>query len=62
MTLDDARNNIGRSVVYKPFKGCDKSQYEYGVITRVGDVFVFVRYGSEILSKATNPKDLRFMI
>ena len=60
MTLDDARNNIGRSVVYKPFKGCDKSQYEYGVITGVNERFVFVRYGSEILSKATNPQDLRF--
>ena len=60
MTLDNARKNIGRYVKYTPFKGCDKSQIELGVITSVNDSYVFVRYGNDLHSKATNPSDLSF--
>jgi len=60
MTLEEARNNIGRYVTYIPFAYCDKSQYEFGVITSVNDRYVFVRYGNELHSKATRPEDLKF--
>ena len=60
MTLEQARANMGRYVTYIPFEGCDKSQYELGVITSVNDRYVFVRYGNQINSKATRPEDLRF--
>jgi ribosomal protein L35AE/L33A len=59
MTLQEARENIGRSVVYKPFEGCSKSQIEYGVITSVNDRYVFVRYGNELQSKATGAENLK---
>jgi hypothetical protein len=59
MTLEKARQSIGMGVVYIPFPGCSKEQYEYGVITSVNDRFVFVRYGRDIISKATRPDDLK---
>lgn len=59
MTLEEAKKNIGRYVTYIPFKGCDKSQYEFGVITSVNDRFVFVRYGKDINSKATRAENLK---
>lgn len=40
MTLDEARANVGRSVVYRP----DHGPSEDGVITGVSERFVFVRY------------------
>ncbi len=58
MTLQEAKNNIGRCVVYMPFYGCSKDQYELGVITSVNENYVFVRYSNEINSKATKPEDL----
>ena len=58
MTTEECRNNIGRIVTYIPFQGCDKSLLETGVITSVNDKNVFVRYGSDINSKATRPEDL----
>lgn len=60
MTLEEARNNIGRYVVYTPFEGCSDNQKELGVITSVNDTYVFVRYGDELHSKATRPEDLKF--
>lgn len=59
MTLEEAKNNIGRWVVYTPFKGCPDNQKEVGVITSVNDTYVFVRYGNELHSKATRPEDLK---
>lgn len=59
MTLEDCKNNIGRSVLYIPFEGCDPSLYESGIITNVNSKYCFVRYGSDINSKATKPEDLR---
>ena len=62
MTLEEARKNIGRYVVYTPFKGCDASQKEMGIITSVNDRYVFVRYGNDINSKATRPEDLKMWL
>lgn len=59
MTIEQAKNNIGNRVTYIPYEGCDVSQYEFGVITSVNDSYVFVRYGSNLRSQATNPCDLR---
>lgn len=60
MNLEEARNNIGRVVIYTPFKGCSFRDLERGVITSVNDKYVFVRYGNELISKSTRPEDLHF--
>jgi len=54
MTLDECRGNIGAGVVYTPTHG----DREDGVITSVGDRYVFVRYRGDQHSKATSPDDL----
>lgn len=59
MTLEEARNNIGKYVIYTPFGNCTQNQKELGVITSVNDNYVFVRYGNELNSKATRAEDLR---
>lgn len=51
----------GRLVVYTPFEDCDSNLKERGVITSWNDMYVFVRYGSDIHSKSTNPDDLDFI-
>jgi hypothetical protein len=48
MTPDEARGHIGHAVVYKP-------NQDEGVITSVNDHWVFVRYGSNKTSQATDP-------
>lgn len=58
MTLEECNKNIGRRVTYIPFGGCDPKLHEYGVITSTNNENVFVRYGSDINSKATDPEDL----
>jgi hypothetical protein len=58
MTLQECKENVGRRVTYIPFEGCDPSLHEYGVITSVNEKNCFVRYGSDINSKATSPEDL----
>lgn len=59
MKLEDVM--IDRKVVYTPFKGCDPKLKEEGIITSKNDKFVFVRYGSDVNSKATDPEDLEYM-
>lgn len=61
MTLEEARSNIGKKVIYTPFKDCSYKDKEEGIITSVNKVNVFVRYGSDVNSKATNPEDLSFI-
>ena len=58
MTLDEAELGIGRLVIYYPGHGSS----DEGVITSVGDSFVFVRYGSDIGSLATPAGKLRFSV
>lgn len=60
MRLEDVK--LGRYVTYTPFAGCDPSLKEEGMITSVNDKFVFVRYGNDANSKATNPEDLEYSI
>jgi hypothetical protein len=55
MTLIEAMNNIGESVIYTPTVG----PTEQGIITSVNHKNVFVRYGSHKHSQATRPEDLK---
>lgn len=59
MTPEEAQVGIGRRVVYKPgIPGGD----EAGVITGVGQLYVFVRYDADGHSKATPPELLAFEV
>ena len=53
MTLDEARNNIGRAVVYDDGHGPKQD----GTITRVSTHGVFVRYGHNDTSVQLTPAD-----
>ena len=54
MTLTEAKAAVGQPVIYRPVAWAP----EKGVITYVGDKFVYVRYGSKRVSEATSPEDL----
>lgn len=63
MTLEQARGCIGRTVIYARYD--DRSDPtrvtagpERGAITSVGERYVFVRYGINVQSQATDPADL----
>lgn len=56
MTLDEARGNVGRQVEYRPAHPALPA--ERGVISSVGERYVFVRYGEDLTAKATPPGDL----
>jgi hypothetical protein len=57
MELMDAARNIGAEVVYRPHEGTGAE--ENGVITSVSEAgWVFVRYGTDAISKATYPTQL----
>jgi len=61
MTLEEARANIGRGVVYQA--SWPGAPLEEGVITSVGEKNVFVRYRSQhpgANGQATAPEDLSF--
>ncbi|HEY8663132.1 MAG TPA: hypothetical protein VIL68_05900 [Propionibacteriaceae bacterium] len=56
MTLDEARARIGDGVVYaRPY-----GARETGVITKVGILSVYVRYGGDAYSRLTAAADLTF--
>lgn len=60
MTIQEARNNIGRAVIYS---SGSKELREHGVITSVNYFFVFVRYAGQLRNasgRATAPGDLVF--
>ena len=58
MNIYEAERRIGQKVVYRaPQSG----RVEEGVITSVNDLFVFVRYGSDFGSKATDPESLALL-
>ena len=62
MKLEDLKEeDIGRKVIYTPFKGCDFSLKEEGVITSWNSRVIFVRYGSDCNSKATSDYDINFI-
>ena len=56
--IDPTRGDIGRQVVYRTAPNFEP---EEGVITSFNDYAVFVRYGSSIISQATDRKDLEWM-
>lgn len=56
MTLHEAREHVGHKVIYSgPYLA------EEGVITSVNDHYVFVRYGSDVHSKATSAAELTLL-
>lgn len=55
--MEVTANDIGRSVTYHGNFG---GPLEHGVITSYNDLFVFVRYGADMNSKATNREDLTY--
>ena len=59
MTLDEAREHIGDGVVYRTAHPALPA--EDGTITSANDSYVFVRYGSQRTSAATNPADLKLL-
>ena len=63
MTLDEARSHIGDGVLYRPREHRPWSgPPEQGVITEVGRVWVFVRYGTPgSTPQATSPADLELL-
>lgn len=60
MTIEEARTNIGRGVVYKP--AGHEDDLEVGVITSVGQHYVFVRYAGDDHGIATPPERLMFEV
>jgi hypothetical protein len=63
MTLDEAREALRRgetAVVYRPCPHCDRGTEE-GTITSVNGSYVFVRYGRQRGSAATNAADLTLL-
>jgi hypothetical protein len=55
LTLETARDNLGKPVVYFP---TPHLRPERGVIKSVNDTYVFVQYGDDPQAKATSPGDL----
>jgi hypothetical protein len=60
ISLEDAKNNIGRAVIYTPFEGCKDSIKERGYITSVNNMFIFVKYPYSHIGIATCFGDLEF--
>lgn len=59
MTIDEARGLIGQLVVYRPHWNYPPEQ---GVVTSVTPHYVFVRYGSDLHSKATHASQLEPLV
>lgn len=51
------REDIGRKVIYHTNYGTD----EEGEIVALGPLLVFVRFGTDKHTKATNPRDLEWV-
>lgn len=54
MTIDEAADHLGATVIYLPNPGT----VEHGVIESVKGSYVHVRYGSDDKTKATAPEFL----
>ena len=64
MRLEDAKNNIGNRVRYIPAswkEDIGNAPIEYGIITGYNYKYIFVRYTSDVNSKATSPEDLSLL-
>jgi hypothetical protein len=63
MTLEEARENVGAGVVYTSTamrRGDQPMRPEDGTIERVGEEYVFVRYGRAMVA-ATRAEDLELL-
>ncbi len=56
--IDPTKDDVGRKVVYT---GNYNGPLEEGVITSFNDHCVFVRYGSQVTSRASSRVDLRWI-
>jgi hypothetical protein len=63
MFLEEAARMIGAAVIYRPPGWTEESwaPAEQGIITSVGDRWVFVQYGADHHPKATDPAQLRLL-
>lgn len=66
MEIPPDKTLIGKTVVYRPWNGCQMDQWEAGTVTSFngahdGKYTIFVRYGNDSHSKATRPEDLTVM-
>lgn len=62
ITTEQARDHIGRKAVYRaPHVGSDEPGEE-GVITGASSVYVFVRFGNDVGSKACSPEDVELAV
>ena len=59
MTTDQARNAIGRTVVYVPYPGATP---EIGTISGTSSLYVFVQYAGQRGTKATPAELLEFEV
>jgi len=57
--IDPTVKDVGRKVVYQARH--PNAEREEGVITSFNDHSVFVRYGSDVHSKATSREDLEWV-
>jgi hypothetical protein len=60
MTMEEAREGIGRSVIYTPVH--TNAKPEVGTITDVSSLYVFVRYAGQHRAQATPAERLRFEV
>jgi hypothetical protein len=59
MSINEAKNNIGKMVIYKPYDGCPNQLWQTGKIKSVNEKYVFVLYNhNTIFGEATKPEDL----
>lgn len=61
MTIEQARDAVGRKVVYRAEYQTPREPGEEGVITSVNSQYVFVRYGAKAGSQATYPRNLELI-
>ena len=62
MTLDQAREHVGHGVVYQPPRLAGiPGDAEGGVITSVGELYVFVTYTGDEFPRATSPEALTLL-
>ena len=58
MPINPTSDDIGRTVIYRPYKGATPEQ---GIITSFTPAFVFVRYGAAAHSQPTDSADLEWV-
>jgi hypothetical protein len=59
MKISEAAERIGQKVVYRAPHVRSDEPGEEGVITAVSSAYVFVRFGTDVGSKATGPEMLQ---